>query len=67
MALFYIFTYNMNLMKGEALLFMLASWGIIYGLAVFCFTMLMNNPPPEGEENLKNNGSDTGFGDEEIT
>ena len=32
-------------MSGEALLFMLASWGIIYGLMVFCFTMLFNNPP----------------------
>ena len=59
--------YNMNLMKGEALLFMLASWGIIYGLAVFCFTMLMNNPPSEGEDGIKDNNPGTEFGDEEIT
>ena len=34
-------------MSGEALIFMLVSWGIIWGLAVFCFTMLLTHPEAE--------------------
>jgi hypothetical protein len=34
-------------MSGEALIFMLVSWGIIWGLTVFCFTLLLTHPEVE--------------------
>jgi hypothetical protein len=54
-------------MSGEALLFMLASWGIIYGLTVYCFTMLMTNPPSEGEKENSPRKDRGYWKEEEIT
>lgn len=47
-------------MSGEALIFMLVSWGIIWGLAVFCFTLLLTHP-----EVNKLTSNRTGVGEEE--
>ncbi len=47
---------------------MLASWGIIYGLAVFCFTMLFTNPPNDRVEEKDERDQEEGsWGREEIT
>ncbi|RLJ70020.1 hypothetical protein BCF55_0282 [Hydrogenivirga caldilitoris] len=37
-------------MDGDAFLFMMLSWGLILGLNIYCFTLLLTKgEPPSGE------------------
>ncbi len=36
-------------MKGDALLFMLFSWGIVLSLTTYCFSKLFNSSKAKGE------------------
>ncbi len=40
-------------MKGDALLFMLLSWGIVLTLTTYCFSKLFNNRPRPGSKRAK--------------